>query len=83
MVTVIKINITMDIPEWDRIMDIIIIVLEIVAVNTARVVSVDKVVALNKFGLALQAIRRMLIVNSTVSSSIEALNSTKNAPIDC
>ena len=73
----------MDIPEWDRIMDIIIIVLEIVAVNTARVVSVDKVVALNNSGLALQAIRRMLIVNSTVSPSIEAFNSTKNAPIDC
>ena len=44
-------------------MDIIIIVLEIVVVNTARVVSVGKVAALNNYGLALQVIRRMLIVN--------------------
>ena len=55
----------------------------IVVVNTVQIVLVDKVVALNNSALALQAIRRMLIVNSTVSSSIEALNSTKNAPIDC
>ena len=47
----------------NRIMDIIIIVLEIVSVNTARVVSVEKVVALNNYGLALQLIRKMLIVN--------------------
>lgn len=49
MVTVIKIKITMDIPEWDRIMDIIIIVLEIGAVNTAQILSVDKSGSVKQF----------------------------------